>query len=135
MAGEAKSHLEHRYARESWSDKKVLSSCTDSVLIKLLRRKPSSLYQPRRKAHQLSCSSASIISYIILYHIISYHIISYHISYHIISYHINHIIYHIISYHIISYHIISYHIISYNRYLTLVLRRIVLVNTNLDQPT
>ena len=26
-------------------------------------------------------------------------------------------------------------IISYNRYLTLVLRRIVLINTNLDQPT
>ena len=29
----------------------------------------------------------------------------------------------------------QYHIISYNRYLTLVLRRIVLINTNLDQPT
>ena len=31
--------------------------------------------------------------------------------------------------------VLTYHIISYNRYLTLVLRGIVLINTNLDQPT
>ena len=86
-------------------------------------------------AVQKCTSSNAVIG--ISYHIISYHIISYHIiSYHIISYHI--ISYHIISYHIISYHIISYHIISYHIISSLFyvgLQRLVLINTNLDQPT